>query len=77
MAIAAEVGKAVAAIRSQVSTPFQDSLVSEANGQQDVFFEGSAFPSVGGIFPWVSIADMELDLQEGCDVQTTSGETRV
>lgn len=73
--VAAEVWKAIAAIRTLVSTHFQDALVSEANGQ--LGFEGSAFPSVSGIFQWVPIAEMEYDVKDSCNVQTISGRMRV
>lgn len=68
MGFAAAVGKAGAAIGTQVFTPIQDSLGSRQKGQQGVFLVGSAFAVVGGIIAWVLIPDMERDL-EGEDVR--------
>ena len=68
MGFAAAVGKAGAAIGTQVFTPIQDSLGSGQKGQQGVFLIGSAFAIVGGIIAWVFIPDMERDL-EGEDVR--------
>lgn len=44
VAVAADVGKAVATIRTQVSMPFQDALVSEVNGQQRASLREVRFP---------------------------------
>ena len=63
MGFAAAVGKAGAAIGTQVFTPIQDSLGSGQKGQQCVFLIGSAFAIVGGIIAWVLIPDMERDLE--------------
>lgn len=68
MGIAAAVGKAGAAIGTQVFTPIQDSLGSGQKGQQGLFLIGSAFAVVGGIITWVFIPDMERSL-EGEDVR--------
>lgn len=68
MGFAAAVGKAGAAIGTQVFTPIQTSLGSGQKGQQGVFVIGSAFAIVGGIIAWVFIPDMERDL-EGEDVK--------
>ena len=68
MGFAAAVGKAGAAIGTQVFTPIQDSLGGGQKGQQGVFLIGSAFAIVGGIIAWVFIPDMERDL-EGEDVR--------
>ena len=68
MGFAAAVGKAGAAIGTQVFTPIQDSLGSGQKGQQGLFLIGSAFAVVGGIITWVFIPDMERSL-EGEDVR--------
>ncbi|CAF9918041.1 MAG: hypothetical protein ALECFALPRED_000480 [Alectoria fallacina] len=68
MGFAAAVGKAGAAIGTQVFTPIQDSLGGGQKGQQGVFLIGSAFAIVGGMITWVFIPDMERDL-EGEDVR--------
>lgn len=68
MGFAAAVGKAGAAIGTQVFMPIQDSLGGGQKGQQGVFLIGSAFAIVGGMITWVFIPDMERDL-EGEDVR--------
>ena len=45
---AAEVGKAVAAIQTQIIMPIQRGLVSGGKGQQGLFLMACAFPTVGG-----------------------------
>lgn len=56
-------GKAGAAIGTQVFTPIQDSFSTTEKGQQGVFLIGSAFAIVGGIIAWVFIPDKERDLE--------------
>lgn len=63
MGFAAAVGKAGAAIGTQVFTPIQDSFSDTEKGQQGVFLIGSAFAIVGGLIAWVFIPDKERDLE--------------
>lgn len=63
MGFAAAVGKAGAAIGTQVFTPIQDSFSTTEKGQQGVFLIGSAFAIVGGVIAWVLIPDKERDLE--------------
>ena len=63
LGFAAAVGKAGAAIGTQVFTPIQNSFATEQKGQQGVFLIGSAFAIVGGIISWVCIPDKERDLE--------------
>jgi len=63
MGFAAAVGKAGAAIGTQVFTPIQDSFDSVEKGQQGVFLIGSAFAVVGGLIAWFLIPDKERDLE--------------
>ena len=63
MGLAAAVGKAGAAIGTQVFTPIQDSFDSVEKGQQGVFLIGSAFAVVGGLIAWFLIPDKERDLE--------------
>lgn len=68
MGFAAAVGKADAAIGTQVFTPIQNSLGSGQKGQQKVFLIGCAFAIVGGMIAWVVIPAIGRDL-EGEDVR--------
>jgi len=63
MGFAAAVGKAGAAIGTQVFTPIQVSFSSTEKGQQGVFLIGSAFALVGGAIAWFLIPDKERDLE--------------
>lgn len=63
MGFAAAVGKAGAAIGTQVFTPIQDSFSSTEKGQQGVFLIGAAFAIVGGLVAWFLIPDKEKDLE--------------
>lgn len=63
LGFAAAVGKAGAAIGTQVFTPIQNSFANTQQGQQGVFLIGSAFAIVGGIISWVLIPDKERDLE--------------
>lgn len=63
MGFAAAVGKAGAAIGTQVFVPIQDSFTDSQKGQQGVFLIGSAFAIVGGLISWFLIPDKEKDLE--------------
>ncbi len=63
MGFAAAVGKAGAAIGTQMFTPIQDSFSNTEKGQQGVFLIGSAFAIVGGLIAWFLIPDKERDLE--------------
>ena len=63
LGFAAAVGKAGAAIGTQVFTPIQNSFSDTQTGQQGVFLIGAAFAIVGGIIAWVCIPDKERDLE--------------
>ncbi|KAK3677901.1 hypothetical protein LTR78_001996 [Recurvomyces mirabilis] len=68
LGLAAAVGKAGAAIGTEVFTPIQDSFDSDQKGVQAVFLIGAAFAAVGGIIAWTLIPNRERDL-EGEDVR--------
>lgn len=63
LGFAAAVGKAGAAIGTQVFTPIQNSFDSEEKGVQGVFLIGAAFALVGGLIAWFFIPDKERDLE--------------
>ena len=63
LGLAAAVGKAGAAIGTQVFTPIQNSFADEFKGVQGVFLIGAAFAAVGGIIAWTLIPDRERDLE--------------
>ncbi|KAK5107635.1 hypothetical protein LTR62_000970 [Meristemomyces frigidus] len=63
LGLAAAVGKAGAAIGTQLFTPIQDSFSGEEKGVQGVFLIGAAFAAVGGIIAWTLIPDRERDLE--------------
>jgi hypothetical protein len=63
MGFAAAVGKAGAAIGTQVFTPIQDSFDDTQRGTQAVFLIGAAFAAVGGIIAWTFIPDRERELE--------------
>lgn len=63
LGLAAAVGKAGAAIGTQVFTPIQDSFDNAQKGVQGVFLIGAAFALVGAIIAWTLIPDMERDLE--------------
>lgn len=62
MGLAAAVGKAGAAIGTEVFIPIQDSFATEDKALQGVFLIGSAFALTGGVISWFLIPDRERDL---------------
>ncbi|KAJ9296196.1 hypothetical protein DTO271G3_5337 [Paecilomyces variotii] len=64
LGFAAAVGKAGAAIGTEVFTPIQNSFSSTEAGQQGVFLIGSAFTVVGGLISWFLIPDRSRDLED-------------
>ncbi len=63
MGFAAAVGKAGAAIGTQVFTPIQDSFSDTQKGTQAVFLIGAGFAAMGGIVAWVFIPDRDRALE--------------
>ncbi|KIX09544.1 uncharacterized protein Z518_00624 [Rhinocladiella mackenziei CBS 650.93] len=63
LGFAAAVGKAGAAIGTQVFTPIQNSFSDTQKGTQAVFLIGAAFAAIGGIIAWTLIPDRERDLE--------------
>ena len=63
LGFAAAVGKAGAAIGTQVFTPIQDSFDDTFKGQQAVFLIGAGFAAVGGLISWFMIPDKDRDLE--------------
>ncbi|KAK0274166.1 hypothetical protein LTR35_007053 [Friedmanniomyces endolithicus] len=63
LGLAAAVGKAGAAIGTQVFTPIQNSFSDTEKGVQGVFLIGAAFAMVGGLISWLLIPDRERDLE--------------
>lgn len=64
LGLAAAMGKAGAAIGTQVFTPIQDSFSDTFSGVQAVFLIGAAFAAVGGVISWTLIPDKEKDLED-------------
>ena len=64
LGFAAAVGKAGAAIGTQVFTPIQDSFSDTFKGQQAVFLIGAGFAMAGGLISWFLIPDKERDLED-------------
>lgn len=56
-------GKAGAAIGTQVFTPIQDSFHDEKKGVQGVFLIGAAFAMTGAVITWFLVPDMERELE--------------
>ena len=63
LGFAAAVGKAGAAIGTQVFTPIQNSFSDAQKGVQGVFLIGASFAIVGGIISWIFIPDRERELE--------------
>jgi MFS family permease len=63
LGLAAAVGKAGAAIGTEVFTPIQNSFDDAQAGIRAVFFIGAAFALIGGIVAWTLIPDRERDLE--------------
>lgn len=63
LGFAAAVGKAGAAIGTQVFTPIQNSFSDSQKGVQGVFLIGAAFAMVGCLLTWFLIPDKEKDLE--------------
>ncbi|OQU97322.1 hypothetical protein CLAIMM_03268 [Cladophialophora immunda] len=63
MGFAAAVGKAGAAIGTQVFTPIQNSFSDTQKGTQAVFLIGAGFAAAGGIISWVFIPDRDRELE--------------
>jgi hypothetical protein len=63
MGFAAAVGKAGAAIGTQVFTPIQNSFSDTQKGTQAVFLIGAGFAAMGGIIAWVFIPDRDRELE--------------
>ncbi|KAM0485494.1 hypothetical protein ACHAPX_001481 [Trichoderma viride] len=63
LGFAAAVGKAGAAIGTQVFTPIQNSFSDSQKGVQGVFLIGAAFAMVGYLITWFLIPDKEKDLE--------------
>jgi MFS family permease len=63
LGFAAAVGKAGAAIGTQVFTPIQDSFSDVDKGTQGVFLIGAAFATVGGLVAWFLIPDRDKALE--------------
>ncbi|KAK0780647.1 hypothetical protein LTR91_011324 [Friedmanniomyces endolithicus] len=63
LGLAAAVGKAGAAIGTQVFTPIQNSFSDTEKGVQGVFLIGAAFAMLGGLIAWLLIPDRERDLE--------------
>lgn len=63
LGFAAAMGKAGAAIGTQVFTPIQDSFDDPNKGMQAVFLIGAGFAAVGAAISWLLIPDKERDLE--------------
>ncbi|ERS99616.1 uncharacterized protein SPSK_09037 [Sporothrix schenckii 1099-18] len=63
LGLAAAVGKAGAAIGTQVFTPIQNSFPDAEKGIQGVFLIGAAFAAVGGLISWFLIPSMDKELE--------------
>ncbi|KIW89724.1 uncharacterized protein Z519_09880 [Cladophialophora bantiana CBS 173.52] len=63
MGFAAAVGKAGAAIGTQVFTPIQNSFSDTQKGTQAVFLIGAGFAAAGGIISWIFIPDRDRELE--------------
>ncbi|KAL2204134.1 MFS general substrate transporter [Sarocladium strictum] len=63
LGFAAAVGKAGAAIGTQVFTPIQDSFDDPQKGVQAVFLLGAGFAAAGGLVTWFLIPDRDQELE--------------
>ncbi|CAK7212759.1 hypothetical protein SBRCBS47491_001575 [Sporothrix bragantina] len=63
LGLAAAVGKAGAAIGTQVFTPIQNSFSDDDKGIQGVFLIGAAFAATGGLISWFLVPVMDKDLE--------------
>ncbi|KAL1889385.1 hypothetical protein Sste5346_008952 [Sporothrix stenoceras] len=63
LGLAAAVGKAGAAIGTQVFTPIQNSFSDDQKGIQGVFLIGAAFAATGGLISWFLIPTMDKDME--------------
>jgi MFS family permease len=63
LGFAAAVGKAGAAIGTQVFTPIRDSFDDPQKGIQGIFLIGAAVAAVGGLISWFVIPDKERGLE--------------
>ncbi|KAJ6441504.1 Major facilitator superfamily domain, general substrate transporter [Purpureocillium lavendulum] len=63
LGFAAAVGKAGAAIGTQVFNPIQNSFHDDEKGVQGVFLIGAAFALTGAVISWFLIPDREKDLE--------------
>src|SRR5215469_458742 len=63
LGFAAAVGKAGAAIGTQVFTPIQNRFSDPQRGIQAVFLIGAAFATVGAVISWFMIPDKERELE--------------
>lgn len=64
LGLAAAVGKAGAAIGTEVFTPIQESFSSEGKALQGVFLIGSAFALTGALISWFLIPERGRDLKD-------------
>jgi MFS family permease len=64
LGLAAAVGKAGAAIGTEVFTPIQNSFSNDFQGVQAVFLIGAAFAAVGGVISYTLIPDRERNLED-------------
>lgn len=62
LGLAAAVGKAGAAIGTEVFIPIQDSFSTDDGALQGVFLIGSAFAMTGALISWFLIPDRDRDL---------------
>ena len=63
LGFAAALGKAGAAIGTQVFTPIQNSFENERKGVQGVFLIGAAFAMSGAVITWTLVPDMGKELE--------------
>ncbi|KAJ9661294.1 hypothetical protein H2198_002037 [Neophaeococcomyces mojaviensis] len=61
---AAAVGKAGAAIGTQVIAPIQESFPDPQKGIQSMFLIGASFAAIGSLISWFPIPDKSRDLED-------------